>query len=741
MNLLCLFAVVVTGVLCGDVTVPPTEASMRRIINLGRAIDDPDVQWLMKQTDLMLVIVSSPHWITTLEMRQNFINVIEHFVLATISGPRGIDIREAAMVFERYRLDFHSDDFYSDAGTDERYKDGDLSMFALSLAFDLERYAPTLPKLLSDPDFPLDAHRRVIFLSLSSIFTRLPPQLSRFYRGYYKSQFTPHPTEYLEMLLHAFTKVEDQYTRLCQQSGVDVQYTYRPMVYLGRLRGLYEWEAERLIESEILPMIEDPQTMDFAISVGRCFDFALRHHPHPSESRFHSLGDHPARSLRPLNGLVARWFGEDADMICDELITQGFPRDSHFVAVPTPSTDLADANPPIPMEFADTRTIRVTRLVEVVAVLGVPEIRDVFQAIDGPESMSKFERIVWDELNQLNREGVRMERLAYNLSRYLGIRILQYPMMRERYFNHLSEEQFEEFRRIISCMAHLAPLIGNQYALDRLRDNMEIEVMTFIRHALEHPDEIALISRGLQALTRSYKQFQQDPIRPVSRSRTVVGFLPAYLVFGRSDFRSSSPMDRAAFGNFNAQKFREGLEWVIGHECAFASRESLTRLVTRDLFCLEQPMGIVLEFLSFPAFEEMVLAIDRIFRVPTPPTGSNPNYRFSNGIGRYGFDIPRRIFAAVMRLGGLRAIEAPLRNQLLRIVPVLAQYMRTLQGRLMWGRIQQGFGTLQRVLDGQEPGDAAYKLKAALDYLEDFAIRPLLLDDLLFDDMHYDGND
>ena len=53
MNLFGIFAVLTTGVFCGDMGVIPVEASMRRIMSLGGSIADPDVQWLIKQTDLL----------------------------------------------------------------------------------------------------------------------------------------------------------------------------------------------------------------------------------------------------------------------------------------------------------------------------------------------------------------------------------------------------------------------------------------------------------------------------------------------------------------------------------------------------------------------------------------------------------------------------------------------------------------------------------------------------------------
>ena len=702
MNLLCLFAVVVTCVCCGDVDVSPAEASMRRIINLGHAIDDPDVQWLMKQTDLMLVIVSNPQWVNSLETRQNLINVIEHFVLATISGPRGIDIKEAAAVFERHRLHFHGEDLF-----DGKYSGGCLSHFALKLAFDLERYAPNLPTLLSDPDFPLDADQRVIFASLSSVVKRLSPQDSRFHRSFYMDPKTNrrHPTEYLEMLLDVYTKVEDEYTRLCQQSGVDVQYTYRPMLHLRRFM-----VDRKLALSEILSMIDDPPTIEFATRVGRCLDFALRHHAHPFASEFDSLVAIASRVV------------EDPEVICGQLMTRRFPKYPHLRAVPTPSAEITDANAPIPMEFADSRTIRVTRLVEVFAVR-VPEIRDVFRSIDNAASMSKFERILWDELKQYSHQGARIERLAYGLTRFIGIRILHLPTIRERYFNYLSEEQFEGFRRIVSCMAHLAPMIGSEYVLDQGPYDAEIEIRPYILYALQHPDEIALMSRGLQALLRLYKQFQRDPISSVARHRTVVGFLPAYIVFGRSDFRFFSGMDRSR-DHFHAQKFREGLEWVIGHECAFASPASLTRLVAGDLFRVEHPMGIVLEFLGGPfhEFDEMVFALDRMFREPVADSLYVPDYRVSWTMRTLGFAMPKRIFAAAMLLGGMGAIEAPMRDELLRIVPLFVEMMRAILNGQLDGGVPFGVATLQLVLDDPKQNDQI-RLREIFDELKG-EIRP-----------------
>ena len=694
MNLLCLFAVFIPGVFSGDMGVSPAEAAMRRIIGLGHSTEDPDVQWLMKQTDLLLIVVSSPHWRATVEERQNLINVIERFVSEAISGPLGVDIRDAAAVFEGYSIGFHS--FNRD---DERYISRGLSEFALSLAQALANNAPGLPSLLSDPDFPLDAHRRMLLASIASIKRRLTGSPPWSFLGHiYKSHVTgiPSPIEYLEMVLDVYTKVEDRYTQLCQETGVDVQHTYRPMKYLRNSWGYDIEEGTRLIHSVILPMIDDARTIEFATTVGRCLDFAMRHHS-------------VALSIHSLDDLARYFFARHSDLdpqtICDQLMTKGFARDQDGSLIPAPLvddgrpvlTDFSDANPPIPMEFADALTIRVTRLVEVVA-LEVPEIREVFGMIDGPTSMSKFELILWAHLNPLKLGDAGIGHLVYYLARLLRIPILQLPMMRETYFNSLSLEQFEKFKRILSCMARLEPLVGREGAL------------AHIHHALQHPDQIDLMSRGLQALTRLYKKFQQDPLRSgsMSRQRTVVGFLPAYLVFDRSD---------DSRGDFNAQKFRAGLEWVIGHELAVTSPASLTRLVAGDLFRLEQPMGIVLEFLgggAFNDFDEMVFALDRIFREPVAHNMIHTDYRLSKTIGRLGFDAPKRIFAAVMKLGGLGALEAPLRAQVLRIVPVLIKWMRAILNGPRTMEYSSRSSPLWRILADLKPNDHA-KLKNVLD--------------------------
>ena len=366
--------------------------------------------------------------------------------------------------------------------------------------------------------------------------------------------------------------------------------------------------------------------------------------------------------------------------------------------------------PPIPMEFADARTIRVTRLVESVA-LEVPEIREVFGMIDGPTSMSKFERILWEHLNADEQQrGAEVGYLAYYLTRWLGIRILQLPMMREKYFYSLSLEQFEGFRRIISCMARLEPLLGRNWV-----PRAYVLSLRYLRYALQHPDQIDLMSRGLQALTRLYKRFREDPIRSgsMSRHRTVVGFLPAYLVFERSD----SP-----HANFNADNFREGLEWVIANELAFPSSASLTQLVAGGLFRLEHPMDTVLEVLGgnlFPEFNEMMFALDRIFRESISCHPYSDKYRSTTEIGELVFDVPKMIFAAVMKLGGMNAIEAPLRTQVLRIVPVLIKFMRAVFNAQLTGEHLSTllFDTLQDVLAHLKPDDHT-QLKKVVDRVE-----------------------
>ena len=370
-----------------------------------------------------------------MEERHNFMNVIERFVSETISGPLGIDIREAAAIFENYSIGFHG--FNQD---DMRYQERDLSVIAWSLSQALGIYAPGLPSLLSYPDFPLADDRRTLMDSVGSILRRVNgPQPISFNDDFYKTGelIMPCPIEYLEMVLDFLAKIEDQYTRLCRETGVDVAHTYSFMQY-------FDWDWRHYQESntdmvkENLPHIGNSRSILFAKTVGRCLDFVKRHLP--TESWVHWL-DHPT-------GYSDNY---DPSKICEELLSKGI---GSFIPVPV-LTDLSDANPPIPMEFADARTIRVTRLVEVVA-LRVPEIREIFGMIDGPISMSKFERILWEYLR--HGEGI-VEHLAYYLTRYLGIRILQLAMMRERYFSSLSLEQFEGFRRIISCMARLEPLV------------------------------------------------------------------------------------------------------------------------------------------------------------------------------------------------------------------------------------------------------------------------------------------
>ena len=167
-----------------------------------------------------------------IEELQSLIQVIETFVSATIRGPVGIDIREAADVFHRYRTEYLTV-LSMPSGVRHRgiLENPRISEFALSLAFDLERHALSLPTLLSDPDFPLDPKRRLLLGSLSAIRKRLHPDLSNDFMTYYPDSKS---VEYLEMLLDVFTKVEARYTLLCKQTGVDVAHTYRPMRVLNK---------------------------------------------------------------------------------------------------------------------------------------------------------------------------------------------------------------------------------------------------------------------------------------------------------------------------------------------------------------------------------------------------------------------------------------------------------------------------------------------------------------------------
>ena len=679
MSLFGVFMVLTTGVFCGDMGVPPTEASMRRIVSLSGSIEDPGVQWLMKQTDLMFIFVWNGFSQTPVEERQNLIQVIERFVSSLIRGPLGGGAQKAAAVFERCRLGYLPRLNLSR----NRHVTPDVSELALSLAFDLKHQVPGLPWLLSDPGFPLDTERRLLLASLSSIAERL---------GMYMWEL-PHLSdgggvqsrEYLEILLDVYTKVENQYTWLCQQTGVDVAYTYRPMNLLrSRSQSYGIVELEMFVQSEILPMINDPQVIEVAKRVGICFDFALRHHP---VAFFHDF-------IIDWN----MWFLEEADIdagtICTELMTKGFQwlvEERPLLVsgvVPTGSvyersvlSGLSDSNPPVPMENSDPITIRVMRLVEVVA-LRVPEIRQVFQLIHDPISMSMLERIL---LNELVAGSVRIHILAYELAGTLGIPLLSLHMMRERYLSNLSVEEFEGLRRIISCMARLEGVVGSHPGL--LSESREVSsnplVVSYITYALNHPDEIEFISRGLQALTRLYKKFQEDPIRSdkyssVARYRTMAGFLPAYLVFGGSE-RARSNISR------NMIKFRFGLQWVIDHEWEFVSPvESLNELVDRNRIRLEVDslVGVVAEFLDgrFLEFDEMGFAIDRFLRDPQigelhwKPIGRTQHgWDVSLTLTRWALTLPSRIFAVAMQFGGMEAFDASLRAQLLRIVPLFIE--------------------------------------------------------------------
>ena len=670
MDLLTHNTVPIAGAVGRDRGTSPAEQSMRRIIRLGCCIDDAEVQWLMKQTDLVLVLVWNGAWEAPLEERQNLIRVIERFVSCAIRGPLGVDIREAAEVFSRYRLEFVSNyvntrDFIRvfGPGTNNR----DLSRFALFLAFDLEQHAPSLPTLLSDPDFPLDSDRRHLFASLSCIRTRLRLDVDS--HALVSIFLKIESREYWEMLLDVCSKVEDRYIWLCQETGVDVAYTYRPIHLLRSISwGVDINEDYRLVQSVILPFVNDPQIIEFAATVGQCLDFALRHHPFGSiDESLHSLVQRlwgtevpnvdGATTCRQLMMKGLRWVGfhrplyeyEDAP---SQLVDDGFVL-----------TDFRDSNPPIPMNNADTTTIRVSRLVEVVA-LRVPEIREVFQLIDSPTFMSKFERIL---LNELNREDVRIDRLAYDLTRFLGIRILHLPMMREQYLSSLSEEQFEGLRSLISCMGDLEPVVvGARY-----------KAIDYITYALNHPNEIELMSRGIQALTRLYKKFQADPIRSDSaaRFRTMAGFLPAYIVFG--DSIRLPVFNGVDEDDLYILKFRQMLQWVIDHEGEFAYLACLRKLVSTHW---GEPMSMIAEFHGgrFPEFDEMSFALDRVLR---EPLGGRP-YWFQtrpdlcDSLAKLGLSLPGRIFTATIHLGGMKAIDEPWRAQLLRIVPLFVKLFR-----------------------------------------------------------------
>ena len=375
---------------------------------------------------------------------------------------------------------------------------------------------------------------------------------------------------------------------------------------------------------------------------------------------------------------------------------------SHLIDDGSVLTDLSDARPPTRMESADSRTIRVMRLVEIFA-LGVPEIREVFQSIDGPSSMTKFERIL---LKELNREDVQIERLAYNLARILKMPILHLPMMRERYLSSLSPEQFEGLRRIISCMSHIELVVGARYM-----------AFAYIDYALKNPDEIELMSSGLQALTRLYKKFQQEPIisgdyHSVARYRTMVGFLPAFVVFG------SSGRD-----GIDSTQLRQGLEWIMGHEWEFDFPQApLHELVSRKRFRLEEPsLRNVSEFHGgrFPEFDEMIFAIDRLLR--NPRVGRlywhQTHQLAPDSLGRLGLSLPKKIFAAAMRMGGMEAIETPLRTELLRIVPLFVRLITAIANRQIGDVAPPSLYRVQRMLDGLKPTDLG-QLHRELDILE-----------------------
>ena len=719
--------------------VPPAEASMRRILSIGSSNKDPEVELLMKQTDLLLIFVSNGLWQGRMEEREKFIHVIERFVSATILEPGRVDIREAAYVFERYRLEYIP--HFTEVRHLDRYLEAannhDLSRFALYLAYDLERHAPSLPRLVSDPEFPLETERRVLFASLSSILQRLAPaehgiKESIYWRdlhGYelsmnFISRFLQHPSrEYWDMLLDVSTKIEDRYNRLCQETGVDVAYTYRPMRWLRSLSWGRDIERDRRIVPELVAMIDDAQIIDSAQRVGRCLDFAIRHHSFGSFSL----------TLNQLADLVNSDSHIDPEVTCRQLMTKGFRqlgvhrpvRVSRTVPTPLVDdgsflTDLTDDRPPVPMENVDATTIRVTRLVEVVA-LQVPEIREVFDSIDDAASMPRIERIL---LSELDRENVRIERIAYDLAKFYGVRILALPTMRERYFSSLSEEQYEGFRRIISCMIHLERLVGDKY-----------KAMAYIDLALEYPDKIPFISRGLQALTRLYKKFQATPITD-ARYRSVTQFLPTFLVFGTPEepWRDLShfplrliPVDPVPYRVHFAQ-FRDGLEWVIGHEYAFASPISLTNLIAPDLFRLDEPMSIVVELLGGPVheFDEMSLALDRILREPHGgiiPFWFCKGLTTSDRISKFALTLPGRLFVATVKLGGLIAIEAPMQTQLLRIVPVFVKVLTAIANGQFPHSQAGSWHRIRDILDNPRPTDTVH-IQECLDDIENSIPQP-----------------
>ena len=724
MKIFGLCTIFAAGFGCGDSVVPPAEASMRRIMSLGGSIADPDVQWLMKQTDLLLVFVTNSFWQTPMEERLNLIQVIEKFVSDTIDEAVGVDIRQAAELIERFRLDYTESFQYPIDGENVP----NFSKFALSLAYDLKRYAPSLPSLLSYPDFPLETERRELFASLSSMLQRLVPQPETDREGSpgwrhshefelsikFISNFLEHPSrEYWDMLLDVYTQVEDRYNRLCQETGVDVAYAYLPIILLPSLLQPFNQEWIEVV----VPMMDDARIIGFAKKVGLCLDFALRYHPITS---FH-------QSFSNLAHRFMQRVDTDPDLICRHLITKGFqdlyPRRQYhrlqIVRLVYPplvddgsplTTDLDDDRPPLPMENTDPRTIRVMRLVEAVA-RGVPEIRDVFQSIPGSASMAMFESIL---VKALQRPGARIESLAYDLARYYGIRFLNLPSMRERYLPSLYVEEFEGLRRIVSCMARLERLVGGRN-----------EAMAYIDFSLEHPDEIEFISRGLEALARLYMKFQQDPITSdqyvsVARYRTMAGFLPTYLVFGGSGWDSSN-ISR------NIVKFRFGLQWVLDHEWEFVSPvESLNELVDRNRIHLEVDslVGVVAEFLDgrFPEFDELIFAIDRFFRDPTvgdlhwKPIGTTSNgCDNTETVSRWVLTLPSRIFAVTTRFGGMEAIVAPLRAQLLRIVPTIIYMIRIHMN--ITSVLRSQLEPIQEMLDKLSPTDQGKfqrQLKGAL---------------------------
>ena len=586
------------------------EAVSKRLVSHGIGIEDGDRLWLIKQTDLLLVLAEN----TFDEDARELLGAIEEYVTNIITSTHSVsqnEIREIADLFERLRLERDGMAIKSFDDTDWAHPLYSLDAFGISLLRDLHLISPRFFKL----NFPRATDRR-------SHIHHIIPTISRM--GYSKVSrvniiaIALASTEELEQYGNLVDLLRAQYDDLLSGEGIDGSLTYAPM-YL--IEVFSDYSAESILgQFDILRnMLSNTALKELAISMG-----------HLKPSDLFALEGFPKYMFE-----LATRFGEfDAAL-------------AHIVKIAKSTDGITTISGMILEEISSIEGIRsLAERVEVaesqparpgaVAVKGIPELIRVnliaeFQfppelqplllkaiqealhteAIHDPIEIRalRIEAIVNDSALRLachpdrfsRSSGLCISMLALEFAKEFHVKILTYAGVGATYLAKyaISQDDLFWYRKFITTLYHLPQaMLGNRH--DIIREVLSGSYGPSIEH----------IARCSLALTRAYKRFRglllisYDYFKFIVAPRTVSGFLPSGL------------LTELTSGAGSEQGGQSLMQWIMDNEATLVvSNRALHELMHTNAFLV---VNHIYPFSEQPIFaaelDPIVVAIDRVAR-------------------------------------------------------------------------------------------------------------------------------